>query len=119
MGFRVVKVFALKGRNTTARGVAPGFPVPPLRGEDDATTPQPIMSLFRLLREGQVLRLPEVEGRGEDFLRVVNVSERRATDLESSLRPLVKGPADESRKEAGPACAGVGEVCTTRHAQHG
>jgi cytochrome c556 len=82
----------------------------------DIDPPHEALQLAEHFRE--VSRLAEAKGRGEDFVRTVADSERLATDLESSLRQLSKGPTAESRKKADAAFTAVGKVCTTCHARY-
>ena len=92
---------------------AAGFRAPP--AFPDLDPPHEALQLAEHFRE--LLRLPEIRGKGQEFLRALESSEARATRLESAFRSLRVSPTAEAKAKAGEAFRGVATACTDCHAQ--
>jgi protein tyrosine phosphatase (PTP) superfamily phosphohydrolase (DUF442 family) len=91
-----------------------GFKTPPDQPDID-----PSHEALQLVEQfHELVRLPEVKERGQEFLAAAETAKEHAADLESTLRAFGKGPTLEARKRVEAAFLAAGKSCATCHAQH-
>lgn len=82
----------------------------------DLDPPLETLRLAEQFRE--LVRLPESEGRGKEFLATAEAAEKQATTLEAALRSLGDRPTAQARESAGSAFVAVSKSCTACHASY-
>jgi hypothetical protein len=90
------------------------FNAPP--DQADIDPPHEALQLAEQFRE--LVRLPEANERGKEFLAAAEAAKEHAADLEKTLRAFGRGPTSEARKRVEAAFLAAGKSCTTCHAQH-
>jgi hypothetical protein len=93
---------------------AAGFRAP--ADHPDIDPPHEALQLVEQFRE--LVRLPEAEERGGEFLAAAGAAEGHAARLEHALRAFGRDPTPEARREVESAFLAAGESCTTCHRRY-
>jgi hypothetical protein len=66
----------------------------------------------------EALGLDDSKSRGAELTRVLEPSDRLASELQSSLKQLAKDANDESKRKANAAFIAAGKNCVACHVKH-